>query len=184
MARSLSSSLLGVLALTLVVLQGVLAFIEPGRYLILTEDNRFLSIGPVPLVYPPIDVPVRLLDRRFQNEAWDLREVEGGFTIRQPGNRRDVYGLIRQKDGAVFASATSKPQTWAVNNAGSGLFTIGVANDDLLFTQTPDKFPQVVLEPADGSDVQRWQFIRIDRDDLHAFGGLYGKSRFNRQCAM
>lgn len=181
MVRSLSSSLLGVFAL-LLVLQGVFAFIEPGRYLIITEEERFLSIGPVPLVWPPIDVPARLLDRRFHDEAWEVREVEGGYTIRQPGDRPGVYGLV-QRDDAVFVSATSESQTWAVNNAGNGLYTIGAANEDLLFTQSPDKFPQVLLTPSDGSNNQRFRFVQIERDP-RAFGRLYRKGRFNRQCAM
>jgi len=183
MARSISSSFLAVLALTLVVLQGVLAFVDPGRYLIQTEENEFLSVGPVPLVYPPIDVPARILDRRFYDEAWEVVPVEGGYTIRQPGNRPDTYGLVRKDDGAIFASARSKPQTWAVNKAGDNLFTIGSVNEDRLFTQYKDAFPSVILQPADGSGAQRWKFTRIDRDS-HVLSGMYGKSRFNVQCDM
>ncbi|KAG0273843.1 hypothetical protein BGZ95_010341 [Linnemannia exigua] len=182
MTRSLSSSFLGVLVLALVVLQGVLAYIEPGRYLILTEDNRFLSVGPVPHVYPPLDVPARIFDNRFLNEAWEVRQAEGGYIIRQTGDRQDTYGLISRNDD-VFVSVLSKPRTWVVNRADRDLYTIGVTDQDLLFTQSPDDSLRVLLAPASGSRGQRWRFIPIERDS-DAFGRLYGKSRFNVQCAM
>ncbi|KAG0364066.1 hypothetical protein BGX24_004789 [Mortierella sp. AD032] len=182
MSRPLSSSLLRVLALTLVFLQGALAFIEPGRYIIVTEENRYLTIDPDSLFISLPDLPARLLKYRLPSETWEVKQVEGGYTIRQSGDHPNVYGLVN-KDGAVFVSARPEPQTWAVGQADVGVYTIRAAYKDLLLTQFPDDYPQVLLKRADGLKAQRWILIPIIRDS-RALGRLYGKSRFNSQCAM
>ena len=178
MARSLSSSLFGVLVLSLILLQGVLAFIDSGIYVIRAVDAEFLSFQHV---YPPMDSPARLSDNGLPTR-WEVKKVEGGYTIREDRDFKYRYGLI-QRDNAVWVSGYEEPQTWAINNADSGLYTIGAAYGDLLVTETADKYPQVILEPATGSNAQKWEFIRIDREERSS-GRLYGQSRFNRQCAM
>ncbi|GJJ73084.1 hypothetical protein EMPS_05442 [Entomortierella parvispora] len=184
MARSLSSLFLGLLVLTLICLQGVFAYIPEGLYEIQTLDNEYLSIGPVPPVFPPMDVPARLSDRRRGDEIWEvLRSNDGGYTIRQRGDPKWAYGLNRDDNGAVIVSSRKAPQTWAVDKAGPDVHTIRVVNEDKLFTAKRDDFPQVVLRPADGSGEQLWRFIPFS-DDWNARGGMYGKSRFNVQCYL
>ncbi|KAK3812419.1 MAG: hypothetical protein J3R72DRAFT_462936 [Linnemannia gamsii] len=182
MSRSLSSSLLLALALTLIVIQGVLAYIKPGYYLIVSEDKHLLSIGAVIPTIPPADVPVSLLKWRSGTEIWEVKESEGGYTIRQPGGRQFTYGLV-DRDGAVFVSTIQAPQVWAVNEADRNLYTIGTPYKDSLITQTDDKSLPVRLEPSNGSEVQRWQFLPV-LENSRPLTSLYGKSRFNLQCAM
>ncbi|KAG0368011.1 hypothetical protein BGX24_002980 [Mortierella sp. AD032] len=183
MSRSLSSSLLVVLALTLFVLQGVLAAIRPGLYAIAAEDDLYLSIGPVPPIFPPPDVPARLFRQgESREQVWEVKLAPGGYTIRQPGDRPFTYGLIQKYD-AVFVSSEEARQPWAVEEAGDNLYTIRAPYDDLLFTQTPEKSVQVHLKPATGAGIQRWRFVPI-LEYSRPLGRLYGKSRFNLQCAM
>ncbi|GJJ73086.1 hypothetical protein EMPS_05444 [Entomortierella parvispora] len=163
---------------------GVFGYIEPGLYIIETLDDRFLSIGPVPPIYPPVDVPVRLSNSPPLEEIWDVRPVDdGGYTIRQRGDSKMTYGLNQDQGKAVIVSARKAPQSWAVNNAGDGLFTIGVVNQDSLVTVNREEFPPVVLRPANGSPDQHWRFVRVDRFSSTR-GGMYGKSRFNLQCGL
>ncbi|GJJ73085.1 hypothetical protein EMPS_05443 [Entomortierella parvispora] len=184
MSRSLPSLLLSFLILTLICLQGVFGSINEGLYIIHTLDNKYLAIGPVPPIYPPLDVPARVLPSAGQDRIWEvLRAEDGGYTIRQRGDSSMAYGLNQNEDGAVIVSAMKKPQNWAIDNAGDDLFTIRVVNEDSLVTVNRGEFPPVVLRPANGSPEQRWVFIPIPRfSDTH--GGMYGKSRFNLQCGL
>ncbi|GJJ73088.1 hypothetical protein EMPS_05446 [Entomortierella parvispora] len=188
MTRSLPSLFLGFIALTLICLQGVFGFIEPGTYLIQTIDDKYLSIGPVPPVIPPLDIPARL-SARPRDHLWEVRPADdGGYTIREVQRRRrgeptNVYGLNRNEDEAVILSARKAPQSWAVDSAGEGLFTIGVVNQDSLATVNEDEYPPIILQPANGSPDQRWRFVRVDRFSSTR-SAMYGKSRFNLQCGL
>ncbi|GJJ73081.1 hypothetical protein EMPS_05439 [Entomortierella parvispora] len=186
MTRSLPSLFLSFFALTLICLQGVFGYIEPGLYVIQTLDNKFLSIGPVPPVFPPHDVPAQLTTNPHEVEIWDVRPAgDGGYTIRQRqrGDSKMTYGLNQDEGRAVIVSAMKAPQSWAVDYAGDGRFTIGVVNQDNLVTVNGREFPPVVLRPANGSPDQRWRFVQMDRSSS-ARGGMYGKSRFNLQCGL
>ncbi|KAG0255630.1 hypothetical protein BGZ95_005715 [Linnemannia exigua] len=164
MTCSLSSSLLGVLALTLVVLQGVLAFIEPRLYLILTENNRFLSMS----------LFVLWIDD-FQAKLGKSDKSQAAIPS-SPVTASSPMALSRgMMECHVGASNLGREfSRWHF------LFTIGTTNKDLLFTENQDEYPPVLLKAASDSEFQRWRFVPVEG----ALGRLYGKSRFNLQCAM
>ncbi|KAF9273020.1 hypothetical protein BGZ74_004941, partial [Mortierella antarctica] len=66
--------------LALLFLQVALALsIEPGTYYIESDDGLLLSVGPVPLIYPPMDVPVRLFERGSPFVTkWEVKSAEDG----------------------------------------------------------------------------------------------------------
>ncbi|GJJ73087.1 hypothetical protein EMPS_05445 [Entomortierella parvispora] len=184
MARLLSSLFLSLLVLTLICLQGVFGFFQEGLYEIQTLDNLYLSIGPVPPVFPPLDVPARLSARPQGDHLWEvLRSNDGSYTIRQRGDPKWSYGLNHNDDGVVIVSSRKAPQTWVVDSVDLDVYTIRVVNEDKVLTANRDDSPQIVLQPAKISDKQRWRFTAF-RDDLNARGGMYGKSRFNVQCYL
>ncbi|MEU2667650.1 hypothetical protein ABZ622_02095 [Streptomyces sp. NPDC007164] len=126
-----------------------------------------LGIGPVPLIYPPIDVPVRNLSGPSV-ERWVVKPAGNGLcTIisgqgrpAEPGRPGD-YALVERGDD-VFVSATQQPGQWTIEPAGGGKWTIGVPNRDRVITLNEDgEFPPVVLDPRNGSDAQLWDSILL-----------------------
>ncbi|MCX4846029.1 hypothetical protein [Streptomyces sp. NBC_00893] len=144
---------------------------ESSRYVIHnvgSAEGTGLGIGPVPLIYPPVDVPVRYLSGPLV-ERWVVRPVENGlYTITagqgrpaEPGRPGD-YALV-ERDGAVFVSATKHPGRWAIQPAGGGRWTIGVPNGDRVITlNEDDEFPPVVLAPRNGSEDQLWDSVPVE----------------------
>ncbi|MFD5188011.1 hypothetical protein ACFWMU_07600 [Streptomyces sp. NPDC058357] len=126
-----------------------------------------LGIGPVPLIYPPIDVPVRYLSGGFV-ERWVVKPVGNGlYTIiagqgrpAEPGHPGD-YALV-ERGNDVFVSATKQPGQWAIEPARGGKWTIGVPDSDRVITLNEGgDFPQVVLAPRDGSVAQLWDSVPV-----------------------
>ncbi|MFE7466763.1 hypothetical protein ACFU6R_22035 [Streptomyces sp. NPDC057499] len=138
-----------------------------GEYVIhnvASEPGSGLGIGPVPLIYPPIDVPLRYFGGQFV-ERWTVKAVGSDrYTISagpvQPGR----YAFV-QREGAVYVSATKKPGEWTIESAGNGRYTIGVPGADRVATLDRDGNPQVTLAPRHGSPTQLWEFERVDIDD-------------------
>ncbi|KAF9368967.1 hypothetical protein CPB97_004037, partial [Podila verticillata] len=154
------------LALSLIALQVVAAQIIPRGIYAIEDVNsgKFLGIGPTPDVYPPLDAP-------------RVEETKGGTVIISATvNSPPGYNIV-SKEGAVFASARKEPQLLAVESAGQNEVVIKLPNKDEVFTSYPSsnpKFPEIFLQPANGSRNQRYRFLRVDRD-------LYHGNRFYNQ---
>ncbi|KAG0059899.1 hypothetical protein BGZ92_006839, partial [Podila epicladia] len=166
--------------LALFILQVAFALIiEPGTYYIESDDGRVLSIGPIPFVYPPPDVPVRLLERDSRLiSKWEVKPAaNGAVEITTRGDYGEFeYKIIRGEHNWVFASTQKAPQPWSVTSVGGRQFGIQLPNEDEVFTSHEYSFPQVTLEPSEGLPDQKWTFIRIDRDNNYRRGST------NRFC--
>ncbi|MFC8723615.1 RICIN domain-containing protein [Streptomyces bacillaris] len=124
-----------------------------------SEAGAGLGVGPVPLVYPPLDMPARHLPEPMA-ERWVVTPVEGGYTIvagaGRPGGDGGPgdYALI-ERDGDVYVSATKAPGVWSVEPAAGGGWTIGVPGQDLVATlAADDDVPQITLAPRTDSPAQ------------------------------
>ncbi len=141
--------------------------LESGIYVIHSAgaaDGSSLGIGPVPLIYPPLDVPARYFDGDRFVERWVVRATgDGGYTITAGRGGADDYSLT-PRDQNVFVSATRQPRAqWLIQPAGNGTFTIAASDgDDKVITLQQDEFPQLLLAPQNGSADQLWEFYRID----------------------
>ncbi|MFF2010155.1 hypothetical protein ACFVWY_13925 [Streptomyces sp. NPDC058195] len=139
----------------------------PDAYVIhnvASEPGSGLGIGPVPLVYPPVDVPLRYFGGQFV-ERWTVKEVAPDrYTISAGPAQPGRYAFVRKED-AVFVSATKKPGEWTIESAGNGRFTLGVPGADRVATLDRDEVPQVTLAPRHGSPTQLWEFERVDLED-------------------
>ncbi|KAG0041589.1 hypothetical protein BGZ83_001603 [Gryganskiella cystojenkinii] len=165
MFRSLSSALV----LTLVALQVVAArVLSTGTYMIEDCDGKLLGIGPVPPVYPPMDVPVRLFDRGSPfAERWLVREMDDGvFVISAGHGRPEDYKIVARND-AVFVSAVKTAETWSLDMSSKKDVIIRAPHSNNVFTvEENDQYAPLKLRQDEGQNNQRFKFIRIDRDDV------------------
>jgi len=140
--------------------------IEEGIYVIIAaQSENGLAIGPIPLIYPPPTVRVRVLSG-YALDKWRLVSQDDGFAITDL-NPRGGYTIIRKDDTAYVAwSSEGFPKAWSIEPAGDNTFVIKEPTEDRLFTRVDsDGYGSVVaLQPADGSVAQKWTFTRIDRD--------------------
>ncbi|KAF9913035.1 hypothetical protein EC991_005903 [Linnemannia zychae] len=138
----------------------VSAALEPGVYVIRSEDGS-LAVGPVPLIYPPPDVPVRVLD--FMEDRWNVaKNADGHYTISE---LRGGYKVVERREKEIFVSQKlDSPLTLAIEPAGGNQYTISIPSKDRFFTYKSTEFPPITLEPADGADDQKWTFINADRE--------------------
>ncbi|KAF9382064.1 hypothetical protein CPB97_007362 [Podila verticillata] len=154
------------LALSLIALQVVVAkAIESGTYLIQdTDSGLFLGIGPVPTIFPPPDVPVRLFPEGHHFvEKWNVKEThDGALTIFAGRGSPQDYKIVPKGD-YVFVSAQKAPEAWAVESAGEGNVQIKLPFQDRVFTTELNNFHPITLQRAQGLPTQRYKFIRIDR---------------------
>ncbi|KAG9069613.1 hypothetical protein KI688_010517 [Linnemannia hyalina] len=168
------------LVLSLVAIQAVVAStIRPGTYLIQdTRTKLFLSIGPVPRLYPSIDVAVRLFPESSPFlEPWTVKEgADGGIIVISARSGVPDKYRITSKENAVIVSVQKKPETWNTEQVGEGPLVVAIKMpyDDKVFTANEDEFPQVTLQPSIGEDNQRFRFIPIERE-------LYHRNRFTVQ---
>lgn len=142
------------------------ASLEPGVYVIHSAGaarGSALGIGPVPLIYPPLDVPARYFDGGPFAERWVVQAAgDGRYTITAGQGRPDDYSLT-PRGYSVFVSARQQPAAqWLIQPAGDGRWTIAAPGDDTVVTLQRDEVPQLVLAPQDGSADQLWDFFRID----------------------
>ncbi|KAF9321458.1 hypothetical protein BG006_002612, partial [Podila minutissima] len=105
--------------------------------------------------------------------------ADGGLLI---STRTDIpqfhYSFVN-RHGAIYVSTTQKaPQIWSVSSVGGGQFDIKLPYEDKVFTSEEDSFPQVTLQAAEGLPNQKWNFIRVDRDNNYHRGSI---NRFCRQ---
>lgn len=140
--------------------------LEQGTYVIHSVGaaaGSGLGIGPVPLVYPPFDVPARYFDGGGFVERWVVKAVgDGRYTITAGQGDPDDYSLT-PRGQSVFLSAVRGPGQWLIQPAGDGTWTVAAPDgDDEVVTLQRDEIPQLILVPQDGSADQRWQFIRVD----------------------
>ncbi|KAG0374976.1 hypothetical protein BGX24_009689 [Mortierella sp. AD032] len=157
MARSITLSVLAFLSVLLHVMV-VSAALKPGTYFIHNEHGP-LAVGPVPLIYPPPDVPVRIMSGF--TERWTVaKNADGHYTISAYGG----YKIADKKKGSVFVSHVMPALAMAVESAGGNQYTISVPNEDRVFTYKADDFLQVIFEPADGSSAQKWSFMSAERE--------------------
>ncbi|KAF9913038.1 hypothetical protein EC991_005906 [Linnemannia zychae] len=159
MTRSTIFSVLAVLSL-FVQAAVVSADIEPGTYIIRSEGGP-LAVGPVPLIWPPPDVPARIMSNMA--DRWNVvKNKDGFFTISE---LRGGYKIVERRENDVFVSQKVEPPlAVAVQSAGDNKYTISVADKDRYFTYSSEKFPPITLEPASGADVQKWTFINVGRE--------------------
>ncbi|MFK0101194.1 hypothetical protein [Streptomyces sp. NPDC091040] len=140
--------------------------IATGLFLIsnLADDTpgSALSIGPVPPVYPPLDVPVRYLSGPLTNHWLVQRGDDGLYTISAGRGGPADYRLV-ERDGAVFASATQEPSRWMIQGTEDGGLTLGTP-DGRLATLHADDVPQVTLDAPDGSPAQAWRLMQLSGD--------------------
>jgi hypothetical protein len=140
--------------------------LEPGVYVLHSAGaarGSVLGIGPVPLVYPPLDVPARYFDGGAYGERWVVQASgDGRYTITAGQGRPDDYSLTSRGD-TVIVSARQRPVAqWSIEPAGDGRWTIAAPGDDAVVTLQRDEVPQLILVPRDGSADQLWDFYRID----------------------
>ncbi|KAF9901003.1 hypothetical protein EC991_006619 [Linnemannia zychae] len=172
-----------VIALSLVAIQvAVASTIKPGVYLIQDlRTNLYLGIGPVPPVYPPLDVPLRLVPENVAfYDKWRVSEGEdGGIIISSGRGGPDDYKIVN-KDDAVFVSAVKSPEVWEASRIGGERLDVEIKLQykDRVFTSDKDGFPQVTLKRAVGEDNQHFRFIPIEREHMRE---LYHHSRFTIQ---
>jgi hypothetical protein len=147
--------------------QRAAAGLESGVYVIHSAGSApgsALGIGPVPLVYPPIDVPVRYFDGGGFVQRWIVQAIgDGRYTITAVPGAPDSYSLT-PRGYDVFVSARTRPVAqWLIQPAGEGTWTIAAPDgDDTVITLQRDEFPPLVLAPQDGSADQLWNFTRLD----------------------
>ncbi|KAK3844649.1 MAG: hypothetical protein J3R72DRAFT_472983 [Linnemannia gamsii] len=157
MAHSITLSVLAFLSVPLHVMV-VSAALEPGTYFIHNGDGP-LAVGPDPLIYPPPDVPVRIMGGF--NERWIVaKNANGHYTIGAYGG----YKIADKKNESVFVSHVMPALAVAVESADGNQYTISVPNEDRVFTYKADVFPQIIFEPADGSSAQKWSFMSAERE--------------------
>ncbi|KAF9972304.1 hypothetical protein BGZ73_004581 [Actinomortierella ambigua] len=169
-------------ALSLLAVQAaIVQALEDGIYRILDARGQYgLGIGPVPPVYPPIDVPLRLFQggSPFVNQ-WLVKRASGSeYTILDVHGGQYAYKIV-PRENDVFVSAVKAPFAWTVTHAGQDAYTIKLPNDDLVVTGIVDEYPQVTLQPADGSGEQKWVFVKVD--DMYP---SYKKGSRNRLCVQ
>ncbi|KAG0332342.1 hypothetical protein BG000_010100 [Podila horticola] len=169
-----SSSLL---VLSLLCLQAVTQAIETGRYLIQDNRGNYLGIGPVPPVFPPRDVPVRLLSSSLAEQWLVKQDTDGTVTISAGLGRPFDYKIVQRND-EIWLSAEKAPEPWSVTSVGDGKQEIKIPYGDLVFTADSDEFPQVHLRPAEGGANQKWTFLPINRDMN------YHRGSSNRFCVQ
>jgi hypothetical protein len=137
-----------------------------GEYYI-KQGVDHLATGNVPLVWPPADLAVRIKEPR-NVFPWLIKAAQGGYTIQKPlPHSNFVYSLLEDGKKPIF-SVQKQPGIWAISPAGDGLFTIQLANNDLLLTSKKDD-GSVHLRPADGSSSQKWTLTK----DLNGYRSLY-----------
>ncbi|KAG0351940.1 hypothetical protein BG005_008578 [Podila minutissima] len=167
MLRSASS----LLALAVLCVQVALAKIETGYYWIVDNKGNSLGFGPVPPIWPPPDVPVRLFNPDSHPQKWYVEEAEGGLIIRAARDR-ESYRLV-SSDDVVFVSFQKAPEPWAVTSVGQARFEIKAPYQDSVFTAKPEDEFQVQLRRAEGLPNQKWTFVPMDR---------YHRESRNRFC--
>ncbi|KAF9312546.1 hypothetical protein BG003_006161 [Podila horticola] len=175
MLRSASS----LLALAALCLQVALAKIETGTYLIQDFEGNFLGVGPVHPIYPPPDVPARLLPPSVYAQRWLVRQNDDNtLTISVGKGYPDDYKLV-SRDDVVFVSAQKDPEPWSVTSVGDNKVEIKSPYEDSVFTAEPyHREEQVRLRPARGLPNQKWNFIRVDRENIYHRGS---RNRFCKQ---
>ncbi|KAG0084566.1 hypothetical protein BGZ92_009764 [Podila epicladia] len=148
--------------LALLFLQVTFALsIEPGTYYIENDDGLVLSIGPIPRVYPPPDVRVRLLERGSRDvNTWKAKLAEDGGVVTMARGKYSEYRTTRGDANQVFMSIQKAPQTWSVNSVVGGKFVgIKLPNDNKVIIPTKIRFLQATLQLADGLPDQKREFI-------------------------
>lgn len=139
------------------------ASLESGEYVIHSAGSATgsaLGVGPVPLVFPPMDVPARYVEGGTFVERWVVTAAgDGRYTITAAPGREDDYSLT-PKLNDVYVSARTRPVAqWSILPAGDGSWTIADGVDRVVTVQKYE-YPQLVLAPMDGSADQRWTFTR------------------------
>lgn len=93
--------------------------IQPGKYIIQSrkDSENFVGVGPVPLIYPPPDVPLRSLPSSMKvrssifptyyshltrlQDVWEVKAVDGGeLTFGSP--RPQGYNIITKDNVHIF----------------------------------------------------------------------------------
>ncbi|KAF9992595.1 hypothetical protein BGZ79_002881 [Entomortierella chlamydospora] len=156
------------IALSLIAVQAAIAqTLESGVYRIYDSYGRnAFGVGPIPIIYPPPDVPLRLFTGGSPLvDRWYVVRTSGDrYTIRVGSGRSGDYRII-PRGNDVFVTATKAPQEWSITEAGDGQFVIQILNQDSIVTSEEERRPPLALEPANGSPDQRWRFVRIGDDD-------------------
>lgn len=140
--------------------------VQEGIYVLqAVNSDKGIAIGPIPLIYPPPTVPVRILGGYFLDK-WRLVRQDGGFAITDR-NPRGGYSIIRKGDTAFVSwEEEGFPKAWAIERAGDNTVVIKEPTEDRVFTydENTDRGAGVTLQPANGSDAQRWTLIRLGDD--------------------
>ncbi|KAG0080176.1 hypothetical protein BGZ93_003003, partial [Podila epicladia] len=169
MLRSASS----LLVLSLLALQvAIVKAIENGIYVIEDSFGHGLGLGPIPHIYPPPDVPVRIFDRGSHFvEHWKVQNVANGDVIISGVRRGHEDYKIVSKGDYVYVSTQKHDDAWSVTSAGGNQVDIKVPYKDEVFTTGIVEHDIVTLQHSQGLPTQKWNFIRIDRE-------LYQRNRF------
>ncbi|GJJ13439.1 hypothetical protein Clacol_007693 [Clathrus columnatus] len=96
---------------------------KPSIYIIRPKDTpgQDLLIGPVPAIWPPPDVPVKVGDQI--TDRWHLKTAEGNtFNVYAGRGHPNDYKWI-VKDNALYVSAVHKPDDFRFESAGHNLYT-------------------------------------------------------------
>lgn len=140
--------------------------IEPGTYLIQDYEGRFLGIRPDPGSIPPLDVIVHLFEHGHPFvDKWQVKAQDGELVI-STHNPSGQFSLII-KHGIVFVSAEKMPELWSVNSVSGDRYVIKLPNSNEVFTSLQSG-AFVQLQPSNGKDDQKWNFIRIERELYHS----------------
>ncbi|CAE6468038.1 unnamed protein product [Rhizoctonia solani] len=139
--------------------------IQPGTYMIypVNGDEQGAGIGPVPLIYPPPTVPLRILPQSMI-EPFTLKPDDGNTY--QLTAQRDHWRVVPKEDSVFIQPIENggQPKSWSIQPTGPQTYRVQLPNFDQVWTYDSDGFPQVTLRPANGSQEQNWKFVRIERD--------------------
>ncbi|KAF9925669.1 hypothetical protein BGZ67_008500 [Mortierella alpina] len=120
---------------------------------------------------PPFNTGVTV-DDNFASiyERWTIERFEEGYRIRNAGT--GFWLTARKSEVTGSSEFDERYSKWYIEKAGEDKFTIKAPNQDLVVTvrRTQDNYPATLyLEPAEGSESQRWRIERVD--------GYYSKGR-------
>ncbi|MER7989381.1 hypothetical protein ABTY53_27885 [Streptomyces noursei] len=140
--------------------EGAATRMQEGRYLIVSEKPEVgkLAFAPVTVpVFPPLFFIVGSHAKDLK-EQWTVTPTgRGTFTI----NSTTHPGASWSRRGEGIVASEASWSQFAIEPAGGGSYKIQSPGEDAVATLNEAGREQLHVEPANGSDAQRWRFVRV-----------------------